>query len=96
MAVFVWTVQNYGKEDADVSIMFTFQSGEGKLNDVSYGHYNEPFTCKGIQSEVENGRTMKEGKFRIIMLFNLILNMNHQLAHRIKFISYNLERQATK
>ena len=64
VAVFVWTVQNYGKEDADVSIMFTFQSGEGKMDDISYGHHNEPFTCKGIHSEVENGRTMGEGEYQ--------------------------------
>ena len=62
VAVFVWTVQNYGKEDADVSLMFTFQSGEGKMEDISYGHYNEPFTCKGIHSEVEHGRTLGEGE----------------------------------
>ena len=42
--------------------MFTFQSGEGKLDDTSYGHYNEPFTCKGVNSEVELERcVVKEG-----------------------------------
>ncbi|XP_046855881.1 non-lysosomal glucosylceramidase-like isoform X2 [Xenia sp. Carnegie-2017] len=58
VAVFVWTVQNYGREDADVTIMFTFQNGEGIADDPSYGHYNEPFTCKGIHSDVnEDSRT---------------------------------------
>ena len=61
VGVFVWTIQNYGKEDADVTLMFTFQSGEGKVDDTSYGHYNEPFTCKGIHSEVEDERFGKEG-----------------------------------
>ncbi|XP_028416084.1 non-lysosomal glucosylceramidase-like [Dendronephthya gigantea] len=61
VAVFIWTVQNYGKEDADVSIMFTFQSGEGKPDDASYGHYNEPFTCKGIHSEVGNEQKAGQG-----------------------------------
>lgn len=41
--------------------MFTFQSGEGKPDDTSYGHYNEPFTCKGIHSEVENELKAKQG-----------------------------------
>ena len=54
MAVFVWTVQNYGKEDLDVSIMLSFQCGDGKPDDMSCGHYNEPFACKGIYSEVSD------------------------------------------
>lgn len=62
MAVFVWTVQNYGKEDVDVSIMFAFQSGDGRSDDVSYGHYNEPFACKGIYSEADDGAKIDSKK----------------------------------
>lgn len=29
VAVFVWSVENTGDEEAEVSIMFTFQSGQG-------------------------------------------------------------------
>lgn len=38
--VFVWTVENTGKTDADVALMFTFQNGYGAENDAAGGHFN--------------------------------------------------------
>ena len=40
VSTFIWTVENTGKEDADASIMFTFQNGTGGENDLAGGHSN--------------------------------------------------------
>ena len=50
--MFVWTVENLGKEEIEVSIMFTFQNGTGGPSDEAGGHHNESFLCKGVFSEV--------------------------------------------
>ena len=49
----MWTVENNSDEDVEVSIMFTFENGDGTASD-SGGHFNEPFTRKGVHSEVKN------------------------------------------
>ena len=55
VAVFVWEVINNNDEEVEVSIMFTFQNSDGTPNEVSSGHYNQPFTCKiGSHSSKEN------------------------------------------
>eukprot|EP00743_Colponemidia_sp_Colp-15_P006641 GILK01007159.1.p1 GENE.GILK01007159.1~~GILK01007159.1.p1 ORF type:complete len:419 (-),score=62.52 GILK01007159.1:17-1273(-) len=41
--VFEWTVENTGAEEAQVSIMFTFQNGTGDSNDKLGGHFNRSF-----------------------------------------------------
>lgn len=51
--VFVWLVENNNDEDVEVSIMFTFENGDGTVSDTG-GHFNEPFSCKGVYSEVKN------------------------------------------
>ncbi|XP_078701010.1 non-lysosomal glucosylceramidase-like [Branchiostoma floridae x Branchiostoma belcheri] len=43
-AVFVWTAENHGKEEVDISLMFTFQNSIGAETDLSGGHWNEPFS----------------------------------------------------
>eukprot|EP00794_Sanderia_malayensis_P009762 gene9762-10761_t len=53
VGMFVWTVENLGKEDIDVTIMFSFQNGDGGPHDSRGGHFNEGFTCKGVFSEVK-------------------------------------------
>ncbi|XP_065059561.1 non-lysosomal glucosylceramidase-like [Rhopilema esculentum] len=53
VGVFVWTVENLGNEEIEVSIMFTFQNGTGGPSDEAGGHYNEAFMCKGVFSEVQ-------------------------------------------
>jgi len=53
VGVFIWTVENFGKEEIEVSIMFSFQNGTGGPSDEAGGHYNEPFMCKGVFSEVK-------------------------------------------
>lgn len=40
VGVFVWTIENTGKAEADVSLMFTFQNGSGAEDDLKGGHYN--------------------------------------------------------
>ena len=50
--VFVWTIENLGPDDLEVSIMFTFQNGDGGPEDSAGGHSNEEFYCKGIYSEI--------------------------------------------
>lgn len=52
VGVFIWTVENLGKEEIEVSIMFSFQNGTGGASDEAGGHYNEGFMCKGVFSEV--------------------------------------------
>eukprot|EP01116_Phalansterium_solitarium_P013610 TRINITY_DN31003_c0_g1_i1.p1 TRINITY_DN31003_c0_g1~~TRINITY_DN31003_c0_g1_i1.p1 ORF type:complete len:883 (-),score=23.37 TRINITY_DN31003_c0_g1_i1:80-2728(-) len=42
-ASFVWTVENFGATEADVSIMFSFQNGMGTQQDSAGGHANQPF-----------------------------------------------------
>ena len=55
VAVFVWEVINNNDEEVEVSIMFSFQNSDGTPNEVSSGHYNQPFTCKiGSHSSKEN------------------------------------------
>ena len=49
----MWTVENNNDEEVEVSVMFTFENGDGTASDTG-GHYNEPFTCKGVYSEVRN------------------------------------------
>jgi len=41
MCVFEWTIENLDeKEEASVSIMFSFQNGDGSANDAAGGHSN--------------------------------------------------------
>ncbi|NDJ54803.1 MAG: hypothetical protein GYB68_17170 [Chloroflexi bacterium] len=41
---FVWTLENTGEDEAEVSVMFTFQNGAGDLdNDRAGGHHNAAF-----------------------------------------------------
>ena len=42
-AVFVWTVENTSNEPLDVSILFTFQNGDGGPEDAAGGHFNKVF-----------------------------------------------------
>jgi non-lysosomal glucosylceramidase len=42
-AVFVWTVENLGDQEATLGLMFTFQNGIGAPNDQAGQHFNMPF-----------------------------------------------------
>ncbi len=62
-AVFAWTVENYGTEAAEVSIMFTFKNGQGGAEDASgsvttgeFKHRGQDRITKGvsIHQEFEN------------------------------------------
>jgi len=44
-AAFVWTVENTSSEPLDVSLMFSFQNGDGGEEDAAGGHRNEAFTA---------------------------------------------------
>lgn len=44
-AVFVWTVENVSTEPLDVSLMFSFQNGDGGPNDRCGGHTNSAFAA---------------------------------------------------
>ncbi len=50
--VFVWTLENSGKEDATVGLMFTFQNGTGGPNDREGGHVNRSFRMEAKGGEV--------------------------------------------
>lgn len=52
VGLFIWTIENNNDEEVEVSIMFTFQNGDGSPNDTSSGHYNEPFCSKGVHCKV--------------------------------------------
>ena len=57
VAVFVWSVENRNDEEVEISIMFTFQNGDGRGGQSgelqSGGHYNESFKCRGVHSTVK-------------------------------------------
>lgn len=53
VGVFVWTLENVGTDDLEVTIMFTFQNGDGGSEDSAGGLYNEEFICKGVYSEIQ-------------------------------------------
>lgn len=50
--MFVWTVENKSDEEVEVSIMFSFQNGDGSSDEITSGHYNEPFSSKGVHCKV--------------------------------------------
>lgn len=50
--VFVWTIENNGKDPATVGLMFTFQNGTGGENDRAGGHRNRLFRTKAKGGEV--------------------------------------------
>ncbi|XP_031554727.1 non-lysosomal glucosylceramidase-like [Actinia tenebrosa] len=52
VGVFIWTIENNNDEEVEVAIMFSFQNGDGNPNDTSSGHYNEPFSSKGVHCKV--------------------------------------------
>lgn len=73
-------MQNYGKADVDVSIMFTFQSSEGKPDDMSFGHYNEPFACKGVYSDPVNDVGREDGKKSDVTTYHVTGVLLHRNA----------------
>ncbi|XP_041367827.1 non-lysosomal glucosylceramidase-like [Gigantopelta aegis] len=52
-AVFVWSIENNGDEELEISIMFTFKNGRGIKEDKDGGCWNEPFSHKSDDSEVQ-------------------------------------------
>ncbi|KAM9329739.1 non-lysosomal glucosylceramidase [Gastrophryne carolinensis] len=54
LAVFVWDVENFGDEEAEVTIMFTMRNGSGTKSDRAGGHWNEPF-CLNEQGVAVSG-----------------------------------------
>jgi non-lysosomal glucosylceramidase len=48
VGVFAWTVENTGETDADISLMFSFQNGTGKENDILGGHSNRPIRSQNL------------------------------------------------
>jgi len=38
--IFNWEIENYEKEPIEVSLMFTWQNGDGSSNDLKGGHFN--------------------------------------------------------
>ena len=53
MGVFVWTLENVGAHDLEVTLMFTLQNGDGSNEDSAGGFYNEEFVCKGVYSAIQ-------------------------------------------
>ena len=52
VTVFVWEITNeHPTKSVDVSLMFTFQNGEGRGSDYTGGHYNQPFDCNSSNFE---------------------------------------------
>ena len=54
-AVFVWSLENYGDEELDVSIMFSFKNGRGSKEDKDGGCWTEPFTHRLVLSTWTSG-----------------------------------------
>lgn len=60
-AVFVWSVENLGEEDIDVSIMFTFKNGRGVKEDSQGGCWNQFFyESKDPAAEAVSGVTIHQ------------------------------------
>lgn len=64
-AVFIWEVENTGKEDAEISLMFSFQNGTGLENDSAGGHFNQPFKLP-MASGVELRHIHRQIKARLL------------------------------
>lgn len=45
MGVFVWSVENSGEEELDISIAFTFKNGRGVKEDSNGENRTEAFDC---------------------------------------------------
>ena len=43
MTAFIWTVENNGSDDLDISITFSFKNGQGSKKDKEGGVWTEPF-----------------------------------------------------
>jgi non-lysosomal glucosylceramidase len=52
VSAFIWSVENIGLTDADVSLMFTFQNGTGGMNDSQGGHTNHPINEEAESSDI--------------------------------------------
>jgi non-lysosomal glucosylceramidase len=52
VCTFVWSIENNGKGDIDLSLMFTFQNGMGVQNDLAGGHSNHPLQVQTPECEV--------------------------------------------
>ncbi|EDO31657.1 predicted protein, partial [Nematostella vectensis] len=46
VAVFIWSIENNNNEEVEVSIMFSFENGDG-TQDLTAGHYNESADTTG-------------------------------------------------
>ena len=74
-AVFVWSLENYGDEELDVSIMFSFKNGRGSKEDKDGGCWTEPFTHRLVLSTWTVCRILEDWKERRkLFLFNGALN----------------------
>ena len=60
--------------------MFTFQSSEGKPDDMSFGHYNEPFACKGVSSDPVNDVGREDGKKSDVTTYHVTGVLLHRNA----------------
>ena len=49
VAEFRWKIENTGSSAATVGLMFTFQNGDGAVNDLAGGHTNRAFQLEGGQ-----------------------------------------------
>ncbi|PVD19748.1 hypothetical protein C0Q70_20239 [Pomacea canaliculata] len=58
VAVFVWEIENLGKEEVEASITFTFKNGQGIKGDQAGGCWNTPFLCQ-YSEEADNSSTVK-------------------------------------
>ncbi len=45
-AIFHWKIENTSVEKTKIGLMFTFQNGNGSVNDFAAGHSNEPLQLK--------------------------------------------------
>lgn len=52
VAVFIWSVENTGDTEVDVSLMFSFQNGVGSECDTMGDHCNQLFHSKGSDKPV--------------------------------------------
>uniref|UniRef100_A0A6B2KY59 NLGase n=1 Tax=Arcella intermedia TaxID=1963864 RepID=A0A6B2KY59_9EUKA len=60
--VFVWTVQNTTDKIKNVSLMFTFQNGDGSDSDANGGHYNEVYRKEYLTHEIVGIRMQHNSK----------------------------------
>lgn len=83
----MWSVENLGEEDIDVSIMFTFKNGRGVKEDSQGGCWNQFFyESKDPAAEAVSGVTIHQTIQNMACTYGIAAR--HQVVIHVSFIYY--------